>query len=145
MTDLDIKRRASELLAKGRYDEAVEEYQALLGQSKKPNPAILNLIGDIYCKQENLEKGFDCYLRAARAYHVPLAATVAFLNEVRRRARTAEAREQLLRYAWLVTEPKGCPAYQVLLAETPWGAELIRRKLADGTFSDARRLFGEES
>ncbi len=68
MTDLDIKRRAAELLQKGRYDEAVEEYQALLGQSKKPNPAILNLIGDIFCKQQNLEKGFDAYLRAARGY-----------------------------------------------------------------------------
>lgn len=68
LTDLDIKRRAAELLQKGRYEEAVEEYQALLGQSKKPNPAILNLIGDIFCKQENYEKGFDAYLRAARGY-----------------------------------------------------------------------------
>lgn len=68
MTDLDVKRRAAELLQKGRYDEAVEEYQALLGQAKKPNPAILNLIGDIYCKQQNYEKGFEAFLRAARAY-----------------------------------------------------------------------------
>ena len=67
MTELDIKRRATELLQKGRFDEAIEEYQALLGQSKKPNPAILNLVGDIYIKQDAYEKGFDAFLRAARA------------------------------------------------------------------------------
>jgi len=68
LTELDIKRRATELLQKGRFDEAIEEYQALLGQSKKPNPAILNLVGDIYIKQDAYEKGFDAFLRAARAY-----------------------------------------------------------------------------
>ena len=68
MTELDIKRKATELLQKGRFDEAIEEYQALLGQSKKPNPAILNLVGDIYIKQDVYEKGFDAFLKAARAY-----------------------------------------------------------------------------
>ncbi|HET9886072.1 MAG TPA: tetratricopeptide repeat protein, partial [bacterium] len=68
MTELDIKRKATELLQKGRFDEAIEEYQALLGQSKKPNPAILNLVGDIYIKQDKFEKGFDAFLKAARAY-----------------------------------------------------------------------------
>jgi tetratricopeptide (TPR) repeat protein len=68
LTDLDIKRRATELLQKGRLTEAAEEYQALLAQSKKPNPAILNLVGDIYVKQEAFEKAFDAFGRAARAY-----------------------------------------------------------------------------
>lgn len=68
MTELDIKRKATELLQKGRFDEAIEEYQALLAQSKKPNPAILNLVGDIYIKQDNYAKGFDAFLKAARAY-----------------------------------------------------------------------------
>jgi len=68
LTELDIKRKATELLQKGRYDEAIEEYQALLGQSKKPNPAILNLVGDIYIKQDKYDKGFDAFLKAARAY-----------------------------------------------------------------------------
>lgn len=68
LTELDIKRKATELLQKGRFDEAIEEYQALLGQSKKPNPAILNLVGDIYIKQDAYEKGFDAFLKAARAY-----------------------------------------------------------------------------
>ena len=68
MTELDIKRKATELLQKGRFDEAIEEYQALLAQSKKPNPAILNLVGDIYIKQDAHERGFDAFLKAARAY-----------------------------------------------------------------------------
>lgn len=68
MNELDIKRKASELLQKGRWEEAVAEYEGLLENSKKPNPAIQNLIGDIYVKQGNFEKGFEHYLGAARAY-----------------------------------------------------------------------------
>ncbi len=69
MTELDIKRKASELLQKGRLDEAVAEYQVLLDAMKKPNPAILNLIGDIHIKQGNLEMGFEKFLLAARQYN----------------------------------------------------------------------------
>ncbi|MCA9751717.1 MAG: tetratricopeptide repeat protein [Gemmatimonadetes bacterium] len=68
MTELDIKRKATELLQKGRYDEAIAEYEALLESSKKPNPAIHNLIGDIFVKQGNFEKGFSHYLSASKAY-----------------------------------------------------------------------------
>lgn len=68
MTDLDIKRKASELLEKGRYDDAIAQYQDLLANSKKKNPAILNLIGDIQVKQGNLQVAFESYLEASRLY-----------------------------------------------------------------------------
>lgn len=68
MNELDIKRRANEFLHKGRYQEAIAEYQSLLAQLKKPNPAILNLIGDLHVKQGDFEKGFECYLQASRGY-----------------------------------------------------------------------------
>jgi tetratricopeptide (TPR) repeat protein len=68
LTELDIKRKASELLQKGRYDDAIAEYQALLDSARKPNPAVLNLIGDIHIKQGNLERGFDSFLTASRVY-----------------------------------------------------------------------------
>jgi tetratricopeptide (TPR) repeat protein len=68
LTELDIKRKASELLQKGRYNEAIAEYEALVGQAKRANPAILNLIGDIYIKLGNFEKAFESYLHASRVY-----------------------------------------------------------------------------
>ena len=68
MAELDIKRKASELLEKGRYDDAVAEYKALLESSRKKNPAVLNLIGDIYAKQGNFERAFEHFLEAARLY-----------------------------------------------------------------------------
>ncbi|MGQ0721713.1 MAG: tetratricopeptide repeat protein [Candidatus Eiseniibacteriota bacterium] len=68
MNELDIKRRANEFLHKGRYQEAIAEYQSLLSQLRKPNPAILNLIGDLHVKQGDFEKGFECYLQASRGY-----------------------------------------------------------------------------
>lgn len=68
MNELDIKRRANEFLHKGRYQEAIAEYQSLLSQLKKPNPAILNLIGDLHVKQGDFEKGFENYLQASRGY-----------------------------------------------------------------------------
>jgi len=68
LTELDIKRKASELLQKGRLNEAAAEYEALIGQSKRPNPAILNLIGDIYLKTANYERAFESYLHASRVY-----------------------------------------------------------------------------
>lgn len=68
MAELDIKRKATELLEKGRYDDAVAEYKAFLDASRKKNPAVLNLIGDIYSKQGAFEKAFDSYLEAARLY-----------------------------------------------------------------------------
>jgi tetratricopeptide (TPR) repeat protein len=68
LNELDTKRRADDFVAKGRYSEAISEYQSMLSQLKKPNPAILNLIGDLYVKQGDFEKGFESYLRAARGY-----------------------------------------------------------------------------
>ncbi len=68
MTELDIKRKASELLQKGRYDDAIGEYQALLDRARKPNPAVLNLIGDIHIKAGNFEVGFESFLTAAKHY-----------------------------------------------------------------------------
>jgi tetratricopeptide (TPR) repeat protein len=64
----DIKRRASELLQKGRLAEAIQEYKALLEQSKRPNPAIINLIGDIYIKQGDHAAGFSHFLKACKHY-----------------------------------------------------------------------------
>jgi len=64
----DIKRKASELLQKGRFEEAIREYQALLEQSKRPNPAIVNLIGDIYVKQGDHARGFSHFAKACKQY-----------------------------------------------------------------------------
>ena len=68
MTELDYKRKASEFLAKGRYDDAVAQYRELIASSKKKNPAILNLIGDIYVKQGALDAAFESYVEASRLY-----------------------------------------------------------------------------
>jgi tetratricopeptide (TPR) repeat protein len=68
LAELDIKRKATELLEKGRYDDAVAEYKAFLDSSRKKNPAVLNLIGDIYAKQGNFEHAFEHFLEAARLY-----------------------------------------------------------------------------
>ena len=68
MNDLEIKRKANEYLHKGRYQEAIAEYEKLLEQMKKPNPAILNLIGDLHIKQGSFENGFEAYLQASRVY-----------------------------------------------------------------------------
>ena len=68
MNELEIKRKANDFLHKGKYQEAVAEYENLLQQQKKPNPAILNLIGDLHVKQGDFEKGFEAYLTASRCY-----------------------------------------------------------------------------
>ncbi|MFN8177220.1 MAG: tetratricopeptide repeat protein [bacterium] len=68
MAEVDIKKKATELLQRGRYDDAVAEYRAFLDNSRKKNPAVLNLIGDIYAKQGGFEKAFESYLEAARLY-----------------------------------------------------------------------------
>jgi tetratricopeptide (TPR) repeat protein len=68
VSELEIKRRANEFLHKGRYPDAIAEYEKLLAERKKPNPAILNLIGDLHIKAGNYEKGFEYYLLASRAY-----------------------------------------------------------------------------
>ena len=68
MTELETKRRASELLQRGRLDEAVQQYEELLATQRRPNPAILNLIGDIRIKQGDYGSGFECYLKAAKTY-----------------------------------------------------------------------------
>ncbi|MGH2570439.1 MAG: tetratricopeptide repeat protein, partial [bacterium] len=68
MPEQDIKRKASELLQKGRLAEAIQEFQTLLAQSKRPNPAIVNLIGDIYVKQGDHTNGFAHFLKACKQY-----------------------------------------------------------------------------
>jgi tetratricopeptide (TPR) repeat protein len=68
LTELETKRRASELLQRGRLGEAVRQYEELLATQKRPNPAILNLIGDIRIKQGDYGGGFECYLKAAKTY-----------------------------------------------------------------------------
>ncbi len=68
MPDLDTMRRAAELLERGRYEEAIAEYKAVLETSRKKNPALLNLIGDIHAKQASFERAFDAYADAARLY-----------------------------------------------------------------------------
>lgn len=68
MTELDYKRKASELLQKGRYDDAVAKYRELIETSRKKNPAILNLIGDIYVKQSAYEQAFESFMEASRLY-----------------------------------------------------------------------------
>ena len=68
MTEAEIKRRASELVRKGRYDEAVAECSRLLESSRTLNPAMLNLIGDLQFKQGESATGLASYLRAADAY-----------------------------------------------------------------------------
>lgn len=68
MTELDYKRKASELLLKGRYDDAIAQYRQLISASKKKNPAILNLIGDIHVKQAAPDAAFENYLEASRLY-----------------------------------------------------------------------------
>jgi tetratricopeptide (TPR) repeat protein len=68
LPEYDIKRKASELLQKGRLAEAIQEFQALLEQSKRPNPAIVNLIGDIHVKQGDHANGFACFLKACKQY-----------------------------------------------------------------------------
>ncbi len=68
MTELETKRRASELLQRGRLGEAVRQYEELLATQKRPNPAILNLIGDLHIKQGDYGSGFECYLKAAKTY-----------------------------------------------------------------------------
>lgn len=68
MSELEIKRRANEFLHKGRYPDAIAEYEKLLEERKKPNPAILNLIGDLHIKAGNYERGFEYYLQASRTY-----------------------------------------------------------------------------
>jgi len=68
VSELEIKRRANEHLHKGRYADAIAEYEKLLAERKKPNPAILNLIGDLHIKAGNYEKGFEYYLQGSRAY-----------------------------------------------------------------------------
>lgn len=68
MPDLDTMRKASDLLQKGRYDDAIAEYRAVLETSRKKNPAVLNLIGDLHTKQGRTEKAFEAYLEACRLY-----------------------------------------------------------------------------
>ena len=68
MTELELKRKASELLGKGRYADAIAQYQGLIASTKKKNPAILNLIGDIHVKQSEFEAAFENYLEASRLY-----------------------------------------------------------------------------
>ncbi len=68
MPELDTMRKASDLLQKGRYDDAIAEYRAVLEGSRKKNPAILNLIGDLHTKQGRTEKAFEAYLEACRLY-----------------------------------------------------------------------------
>jgi tetratricopeptide (TPR) repeat protein len=68
LPEQDVKRKASELLQKGRLAEAIQEYQTLLEQSKRPNPAIVNLIGDIYVKQGDHASGFAHFLKACKQY-----------------------------------------------------------------------------
>jgi len=68
VTELEIKRKATDLLQKERYQEAIEEYEKLLERTKKPNPAILNLIGDIHIKQGDFQRGFERYINASRVY-----------------------------------------------------------------------------
>jgi tetratricopeptide (TPR) repeat protein len=68
LTELDFKRKATEFLKKGRYDDAIAQYQALIAKSKKKNPAILNLIGDIHVKQASYEQAFEAFLDAIRLY-----------------------------------------------------------------------------
>lgn len=61
-------RKASELLQKGRYDDAITEYKAILQGSRKKNPAVLNLIGDLHAKQNRMPSAFEAYLDACRLY-----------------------------------------------------------------------------
>jgi tetratricopeptide (TPR) repeat protein len=68
LADLDTMRKATELLQKGRYDDALAEYRAILESSRKKNPALLNLIGDIHTKQGTFDKAFEHYLEACRLY-----------------------------------------------------------------------------
>ncbi len=68
MTELDFKRKATEFLKKGRYEDAIAQYQELIEKSKKKNPAILNLIGDIYVKQASYDQAFEAFLEAIRLY-----------------------------------------------------------------------------
>ena len=68
MSELETKRKATELLQKGRYEEAVQEYESLLATQKKPSPAILNVVGDIWVKAGMLDKAFEAFLKASRAY-----------------------------------------------------------------------------
>jgi tetratricopeptide (TPR) repeat protein len=68
VTELDYKRKAAELLQKGRYDDAIAQYRQLIATSKKKNPAILNLIGDIHVKQAAPDAAFESYLEASRLY-----------------------------------------------------------------------------
>jgi tetratricopeptide (TPR) repeat protein len=68
VTELELKRKASELLAKARYADAIALYQNLIASTKKKNPAILNLIGDIHVKQSEFESAFEHYLEASRLY-----------------------------------------------------------------------------
>ncbi|NNE43837.1 MAG: tetratricopeptide repeat protein, partial [Gemmatimonadetes bacterium] len=68
MNELEIKRKANDFLHKGKYQEAIAEYENLLSAQKKPNPAIVNLIGDLHVKQGDFEKGFEAYLSASRTY-----------------------------------------------------------------------------
>jgi len=68
VTELELKRKASELLAKNRYADAIALYQNMIASSKKKNPAILNLIADIHVKQSAFESAFEHYLEASRLY-----------------------------------------------------------------------------
>ena len=68
MPELETMRKASDLLQKGRYDDAIAEYKAILEASRKKNPAVLNLIGDIHSKQSRQDRAFECYLEACRLY-----------------------------------------------------------------------------
>jgi tetratricopeptide (TPR) repeat protein len=68
LTELDTKRQASELLEKGRLEEAIAKYKELLEHAKRPNPAILNLIGDIYVRQGDYQRAFESFLTGLKVY-----------------------------------------------------------------------------